>query len=102
MTLYNDFTPFTAAMVLLAMLAFASIVILRHTGAITPPKRIACEALLVLMLAAGIALTVASWPVWSALLGPVLAAVPSLCLVLMISVEFARTHRAAVAARSQR
>lgn len=102
MTFYNDFTPFTTAAYALAMLALASIIMLRHTGAMTPLKRTACEVLLILALAAVIALTVASWPFWSFLLGPVLAAVSSLIMVGLVSLELARTHRVAVAERSQR
>ena len=102
MIFYNDFTPFTAAMTVLAFLALAVGLILRRVGAMSPRKRSACEGLLLLALASVVALTLASWPTWSLLLGPLLAGtVPSL-LALLLVVELGRTQHAAIAARSRR
>lgn len=101
MTFYNDFTPFTTVALATALLCLVTIGVLRRTGAMTSAKRIACELLLVLAIAAVTAMSLASWPVWGSLLGPAAAVLP-LLLIAFLGLELALTHRAAVAARSER
>lgn len=102
MILYNDFTPFTATMSALALVTALAVIFLRRTGPMTPRKRSASQVLLLLTLTAATALTIASWSLWSLLLGPALAGALPLLVTVLFGVDIGRTHRAAVAARSER
>lgn len=98
MHFYNDLTPLTAILFGVAFLALLGAVIIDHTGVPTPQRHRIAMALWALTMAVLAVIVLLSWTVWSALLGPALAATPLVMLAALLAyavVRKARRRRAA-------